>query len=137
MNGLHLTADLTGCHATKALMSDPAALRSASLEAVAIAGLNAVGELFHQFERCSPGANASGVTGVVLLCESHLTLHTWPELASATLDVYVCNLSADNRPRAEALMARLVALFSPAQVESHRLERGRLAVLAADSNIPP
>jgi S-adenosylmethionine/arginine decarboxylase-like enzyme len=80
-----------------------------------------VGELFHAF-----GPDA-GVTGVVLLAESHLALHTWPELGAATLDVYVCNLSADNGPRAEALLAALEAAFAPARSERQRLRRGALA----------
>jgi S-adenosylmethionine decarboxylase len=125
MNGLHLTADLSGCITPAPLMCDPAALRAAALGAVAAAGLKAVGELFHQFDRAQAGGEAAGVTGVVLLAESHLTVHTWPELACATLDVYVCNLTADNSPRAQALMNALVALFGPSTVEHHRLERGR------------
>jgi spermidine synthase len=35
----------------------------------------------------------------VLLAESHLALHTWPERAGVTLDVYVCNFSTDNSAR--------------------------------------
>jgi S-adenosylmethionine decarboxylase proenzyme len=127
MNGLHITADLSGCATAITLMRDPAALRTAALGAVAAVGLSAVGDLFHQFARAQADAEAAGVTGVVLLAESHLTVHTWPELASATLDVYVCNLTADNSLRAQALMEALVAQFRPLQVESHRLERGRHA----------
>ncbi len=118
MQGLHLTADLRGCPGTGAAMTEPVALRSLCLQAVAEAGLQAVGELFHRFP--PPG----GVTGVVLLAESHLAVHTWPELRAVTLDVYVCNLGADNSAKAQALMASLQAAFAPAQVEQHRLPRG-------------
>lgn len=122
MQGLHLTADLRGC--TPALppalspMLEPAALRALCLAAVAGAGLHAVGELFHRFP--APG----GVTGVVLLAESHLAVHTWPELGGVTLDVYVCNLNGDNSARAEALLAALEAAFAPSGAERHRLQRG-------------
>ena len=96
MQGLHLTADLTP-----------------------------VGELFHRFvPAAAPSAAPSGITGVVLLAESHLAVHTWPELEAATLDVYVCNLGADNSARAEALLAALIAAFAPASVERHAVERG-------------
>lgn len=118
MQGLHLTADLHGCDAQRAVFSDPAALRAACVQAVADAGLQAVGELFHRFP--APG----GVTGVVLLAESHLAVHTWPELRSVTLDVYVCNLHADNRARAAALLAALQALFAPQRVQRQAIERG-------------
>ena len=112
-------ADLRGCPATHAAMADTAALRLLCLQAVAGAGLHAVGELFHRFP--APG----GVTGVVLLAESHLAVHTWPELAAVTLDVYVCNLGADNSARARRLLAALEAAFEPAHSEHHRVERGK------------
>jgi S-adenosylmethionine decarboxylase len=126
MRGLHLTADLRGCAATRPVMTVPAVLRTSCLEAVAAAGLTPVGELFHRFVPM-PSATAaapSGITGVVLLAESHLAVHTWPELEAATLDVYVCNLGADNSARAEALLAALIAAFAPASVERHAIERG-------------
>ena len=102
-------------------MTDPATLRTLCLQAVAGAGLRAVGELFHRFP--APG----GVTGVVLLAESHLAVHTWPELGAVTLDVYVCNLGGDNSARAQALLAALQAAFAPASAKHHRVVRGQPA----------
>lgn len=118
MQGLHLTADLRGCRADLPACTQPEALRALCLQAVADSGLQAVGELFH----CFPGPG--GVTGVVLLAESHLAVHTWPELQGVTLDVYVCNLGTDNTARAEALLAALLAAFAPATVQQQRLHRG-------------
>lgn len=122
MHGLHLTADLRGCTDPVSAMTEPDALRTMCLRAVTDAGLQAVGELFHRFP--APG----GVTGVVLLAESHLAVHTWPELGAVTLDVYVCNLHGDNSARAESLMRSLEAGFGAARAEHHRVQRG----LAAD-----
>jgi S-adenosylmethionine decarboxylase len=132
MHGLHLTADLRGCPSGRGVMLDPAQLREACLGAVRLAGLVPVGELFHRFAPAPVvGAEAPvGITGVVLLAESHLAVHTWPELAAVTLDVYVCNLGRDNSAKAHALMAALVDAFEPEQVEQHALQRGR-AVLPA------
>jgi S-adenosylmethionine decarboxylase proenzyme len=130
VHGLHLTADLRGCAADRSVMVGTDALREACLGAVQRAGLTPVGELFHRFAPAAAhgeGAPA-GITGVVLLAESHLAVHTWPELGAATLDVYVCNLGSDNSARAEALLAALVAAFAPASVERHALERGRASV---------
>jgi S-adenosylmethionine decarboxylase proenzyme len=126
MQGLHLTADLHGCAAGRPLMTETATLRSICLGAVERAGLSAVGELFHRFVPAAAAAAAapSGITGVVLLAESHLAVHTWPELDAATLDVYVCNLGADNSARAQALMEALVAAFAPARIERHAQRRG-------------
>ena len=88
MQGLHLTADLHGClpgGRAHAAMTDRAALRELCLAAVQRSGLAPVGELFHRFEPAGPGEPA-GVTGVVLLAESHLAVHTWPELGAVTLE---------------------------------------------------
>jgi S-adenosylmethionine decarboxylase len=51
-------------------------------------------------------------------------VHTWPEIEAATLDVYVCNLGANNSARAEALLSTLIAAFEPVSVERHAIERG-------------
>jgi S-adenosylmethionine decarboxylase proenzyme len=133
MRGLHLTADLRGCASARPVMTTPAVLRSTCLAAVAAAGLSAVGELFHRFTPGAPqGAGApAGITGVVLLAESHLAVHTWPEIEAATLDVYVCTHGADNSARAEALLSALIAAFAPASVERHAIERGSGRAAAA------
>lgn len=126
MRGLHLTADLRGCAAARVVMTTPAVLRTTCLDAVTAAGLTPVAELFHRFAPDAPqgGAAPAGITGVVLLAESHLAVHTWPEIEAATLDVYVCNLGADNSARAEALLASLIAAFAPVSVERCAIERG-------------
>lgn len=118
MNGLHLTADLRECAAPAAALTDVDTLRAACLDAVRAVGLTPVGELFHHF------GGAGGATGVVLLAESHIAVHTWPELDAVTLDVYVCNFGADNSQRAHALIERLLTNFAPGRVERHALQRG-------------
>ena len=117
MQGVHLTADLHGCAAGLSVMDDPQALRTLCLQAVRSAGLQPVGELFHRF----PGPG--GVTGAVLLAESHLAVHTWPELGTVTIDAFVCNLHQDNSLRAERLLEELVAHFGAVRVLRQRLAR--------------
>lgn len=116
--GLHLTADLSGCDEKLALMRNAEALRTLALRLVAEAGLRSVGDRFHRFD------GDGGVTGTVLLAESHLALHTWPEDASATLDVFVCNRGGDSSARAQSVMNALEAAFAPRHVERHTLVRG-------------
>jgi len=128
MDGLHLTADLRGCLTARPAMTATAALRALCLHSVAAAGLQPVGELFHRFPA------AGGITGVVLLAESHLAVHTWPELASVTLDVYVCNFGIDNSHRATALLDALIAGFAPQRVERHALHRGAESAI---DRLPP
>jgi len=131
MRGLHLTADLRGCAAASTAMTAPAPLRAMCLAAIASAGLTPVGELFHRFALAN-GESPSGVTGVVLLAESHLAVHTWPELGAVTLDVYVCNLGTDNSRRAESLLATLIEAFAPGSIERHALQRGAAVAVARE-----
>lgn len=123
MQGLHLTADLRGCDPAQLLMVDVEALQALCVEAVEAAGLGAVAELFHRFTP-APGESQCGITGVVLLAESHLAVHTWPELGAVTLDVYACNLGRDNSAAAQQLINALVVAFAPLQVQRQQLWRG-------------
>ena len=130
MHGLHLTADLHGVSPALAALTDVDALRQCCLSAVAASGLVPVGELFHRFAPAGDGTQPTGVTGVVLLAESHLAVHTWPELGAVTLDVYVCNFGADNSARAHSLLGALIDAFAPARVERHELVRGARTAMA-------
>lgn len=76
----------------------------------------------HFFGACLPCASG-GVTGV-LLAESHLAVHTAPELGAVTFDVYVCNLHGDHNAKAEALMARLESASAAVRGQRHRVVRG-------------
>lgn len=122
MHGLHLIADLHDCRCASDWLTDAQLLGERCVRAVDAAGLQAVGRLFHAFPGTPEGPG--GVTATVLLAESHVCLHTWPELHAATIDVYVCNFGADHSAKAEALMATLSALFEPQRIERQRILRG-------------
>jgi spermidine synthase/S-adenosylmethionine decarboxylase len=119
MNGLHLIADLEDCRCAPALLLDPAHLEALCADACQRHGLTVVGRLFHAF------GDGAGVTGTVVLAESHLAIHTWPEIGAVTLDVYVCNFSGDNSARAHALFDEVIAVFRPARARRQSVERGR------------
>ncbi|MBI2316871.1 MAG: polyamine aminopropyltransferase [Betaproteobacteria bacterium] len=118
MDGLHVVANLSRCGGDAHYLVDVGALRGFCLDSVSRSGLTVVGELFHQFE-------GGGVTGAVILAESHLAVHTWPEIASVTLDVYVCNFTQDNNARARRIVDDLMALFCPGEYARHEVPRGR------------
>ncbi|MGE0310146.1 MAG: polyamine aminopropyltransferase [Lautropia sp.] len=128
MQGLHLTADLYGCQCDPALLTDADPLTAFCRRAIGESGLTVVGEQFHSFD---PG----GVTGVVLLAESHLALHTWPELGGVTLDVYVCNFSTDNSGKAEALLESLIDAFAPRDRLINRIDRGAVDAASAPGQL--
>jgi spermidine synthase/S-adenosylmethionine decarboxylase len=121
MHGLHLIAELRGCRCAPTLLRDAAALRALCLEVCAVPGLTPVGQVFHQFETAGKPA---GATGAVVLAESHLAVHTWPEMVAVTLDLYVCNFSQDNSVAARAAFTRLLQAFAPENVEQREIERG-------------
>jgi S-adenosylmethionine decarboxylase len=122
MHGLHLTADLLDCRCAPHWLVDAPALGAACAAAARAAGLQVVGQLFHDFPATPRGPG--GITATLLLAESHLCVHTWPEQRGVTLDVYVCNFSADHSASARMVMAALEALFAPGAVERHALQRG-------------
>ena len=123
MQGLHLTADITGCQCDAAWLTDAARLGAACVQAVRAAGLQAVAQLFHTFPSSTYGPG--GVTATVLLAESHLCLHTWPEQQGVTLDVYVCNFGGDHSAKAHALMDALLALLQPTHISRNTIHRGQ------------
>ena len=124
MQGIHLTADLHKCRCDAIWLTDADQLGERCVQAVRAVGLTPVAQLFHTFP--SSGPSPAGVTATVLLAESHLCLHTWPELAAVTLDVYVCNFGGDHSAKAHALMNTLVALFDARQVQRQELMRGHV-----------
>ena len=122
MQGLHLTADLYQCRCEAHWLTDAQRLGEWCVQAVTAAGLRPVDQLFHTFP--ATGTGARGVTAAVLLEESHICLHTWPERLGVTADVYVCNFSGDHSARARGLMDALVARFQPEWTEQRSLDRG-------------
>ncbi|RYY99246.1 MAG: adenosylmethionine decarboxylase [Comamonadaceae bacterium] len=122
MNGLHLTADLYRCRCDPAWLTDADKLGAWCVAAVEAVGLEAVNRLFHAFPATAKGPG--GVTATVLLAESHICLHTWPEEQAVTADVYVCNFGGDHSAKARALMYALVNLFQPEWTEQRSLDRG-------------
>ncbi len=116
MKGLHLVANLYRCRGDARYLTDSALLRRFCIDTINRGGLTVVGDMFHQFE-------GGGVTGAVVLAESHLAIHTWPELHSVTLDVYVCNFSQDNGLKARAVMDAFMTLYAPEDYVSHDVPR--------------
>ncbi len=131
MQGIHLTGDLFDCNCSASLFTDLDALSSLCRQATLDAGLTIVDEKYHVFPdwQGQPG----GITGAVLLAESHLAIHTWPERRGVTLDVYVCNFTCDNESKARQLFDTLMLAFRPKEQVVNRIVRGDLAAGTAVS----
>ena len=81
-SGTHVLADLSGIAADK--LSSCEALDQLLCTAAEAAHARVLHSLFHGF------GEGQGVTGVVLLAESHISIHTWPEYGFAAADIFMC-----------------------------------------------
>ena len=86
--GQHILVDLKGCE--PALINDAAHVEKIMLDAARAARSTIIQSVFHSF---SP----QGVSGVVVIAESHLAIHTWPEHGLASVDIYTSGAQAQPR----------------------------------------
>jgi S-adenosylmethionine decarboxylase len=105
-HGLHLLLECDGVAA--AALASPARLEAALRAAADAAGAHVLFGHFHHF------GEHQGVTGVLLLQESHLSIHSWPEFGYAAIDIFMCG---DARPQAAA-----DSLLQSLQPAAHRLQ---------------
>jgi len=111
--GCHLLAEFSHCD--PAPLSDLEHVTRAMLAAAEASGATVVTHSFHHF---SP----LGVSGVVIISESHLAIHTWPEHGFAAVDYFTCV----DRVAPERAMATLKQAFGAQRLETAVLERGPL-----------
>lgn len=110
-SGTHLIADL---HAiAREMLTDAAAIEALLRQAALAAGATIVYSHCHTF---GPG---QGVTGVVLLAESHISIHTWPEIGFAALDIFMCGNAEPRRA-----LALIEASLAPTSTTIQELPRG-------------
>ncbi|UCE23230.1 MAG: S-adenosylmethionine decarboxylase proenzyme [Candidatus Zixiibacteriota bacterium] len=84
--GRHLVAELSGCN-RKTLDNLPL-LEELLNESVRRSGATIVKSVFHRY-------NPQGVSGVVVIAESHISIHTWPEYGYAAVDFFTCGDTVD------------------------------------------
>jgi S-adenosylmethionine decarboxylase len=96
--GKHLLLELKDCD--REVLNDLSFLKGLLLAAASEAGATVLGESFHQF-------NPHGVSGVVIITESHLFIHTWPEHGYAAVDIFTCGDSVQPGKAAQMLISKL------------------------------
>lgn len=116
-DGRHVIADLHDCAAP---LDDVATVEAAIRAAVAAVGATLLTLNLHHF---GPG---QGVTGVALLAESHLSIHSWPEHGYAAVDIFLCGARHDPA----LALAALTAHLRPEKVREQTIIRGYGAMLA-------
>ncbi|NPA57938.1 MAG: S-adenosylmethionine decarboxylase [Aquificae bacterium] len=120
--GLHILADLYGVEFDK--LDHVEDVRELLEGAVKYAGLSKLSSHFHQFY-------PHGATGVILLEESHISIHTWPEHGYAAIDVYTCG----GKEKTFKAMEYILKVLKPKRVDEKVAERGVVPVDEATTNI--
>jgi len=96
--GRHILVELHDCD--RQALNDVDLIREVMLKAAVDCGAVVMGESFHRF---SP----QGVSGVVVIAESHISIHTWPEYGYAAADVFTCGTTVNPEVAAQVLIERL------------------------------
>ncbi|MDD4820786.1 MAG: adenosylmethionine decarboxylase, partial [Flavobacteriales bacterium] len=114
--GRHILVEFFGCQPE--IMNDVAKIEKAMVDAATKAGATVINSTFHHF---SP----YGVSGVVVIQESHLAIHTWPEYGYAAVDLFTCGESVDPWISFEYLKNE----FQARNYSALEMRRGALALL--------
>ena len=109
--GTHVLLELRDCDPQ--LLDDLAHIRQEMLRAASTVEAHVVGESFHQF-------TPQGVTGILSIAESHISIHTWPEHGYAAADIFTCG-DQTMPERAAAVMIEALACRDP---EITQIRRG-------------
>ena len=117
--GRQILAELGDCSAVR--LADLSVVESSMLEAARISGATIVTYSFHHFAGQDGG---QGVSGAVIIAESHLAIHTWPEHRFAAVDFFTCGKGVDVRKALD----HLKEAFQAGTEELLELERGPLRV---------
>jgi S-adenosylmethionine decarboxylase len=112
--GKHLLVELMDCD--HELLNDIEYLRAALSDVATQIGATVIKDSFYQF-------TPQGVSGVVIIAESHVSIHTWPEHNFAAVDVFTCGDVIKPRDAIEPLTAKLKAR----SVTSMEVKRGMLS----------
>lgn len=109
--GTHLLADFFGVAANR--LTDTAHIDALLRAAAQAAGARILHSHFHSF------GEAMGVTGVLLLAESHISIHTWPEYGFAAADIFMCG-----QAQPELALAIIAHAFESTSSTIKTIERG-------------
>ncbi|WP_175060373.1 adenosylmethionine decarboxylase [Thermococcus sp. 2319x1] len=101
--GYHYVVEASGCDPE--VLKDPNKIREIFLEAAKVGNMEVKASYFFRF---SP----TGVSGVVIVAESHISVHTWPEEGYAALDVYTCGEKADPEKAVDYILEKFKAQYA-------------------------
>lgn len=98
--GRHIIAELYDCDVE--IINNESLVEIAMLEAAELSGATIIKPVFHKF---SP----HGVSGVVVIAESHFSIHTWPEYGYCAIDIFTCGDAINSDVALEYIKQKLIA----------------------------
>jgi len=123
--GVHLLCELSGCSCET--LSNPVLIRSAMERAAAAANATVLNGYFHKF-------TPNGVSGVLCLAESHISVHTWPEAGYAAVDIFTCGESTVPHNAIPILTEALEAQDTQVREITRGLESGKGYYVSKDTS---
>lgn len=114
---LHILADFYDCRGDEKYFSNKSSVRQKVLGVIKNAGFRIIASRFHKFPGTPLSVNGGGITGVVIVSESHITIHTWPERKFVNIDVFFCNYSVDNSRKARDVFRFFRNLYEPKSIK--------------------
>jgi S-adenosylmethionine decarboxylase len=107
--GKHFIVEFRDCSAAK--LNNKKFIQETLVKAAEAARCHVLHAYFHTFE-------PQGVTGIVALAESHISIHSWPEYGYAAIDIFMCG---DKDPT--IALGEMIEAFDPGDIEVQQFER--------------
>jgi S-adenosylmethionine decarboxylase len=114
--GTHIMGDLVNCDPDYLFGLDMEEVRKKVSEIIQKNNLTELGSYYHKFDNDS-------FTAVIALSESHVSMHTWPELGIVNMDVYTCNYQRNNTEATRKTFEEIASLFKPGNISRQEIRR--------------
>lgn len=114
--GTHLIIELYGCDSK--VLKDLKLIEDTLINSARLGGATILSNYFHKF------GDGGGVTGVVCIAESHISIHTWPEYEYAALDIFTCSPKMDP----EFIQNKIIEAIKPKKIMVKKINRGLIKV---------
>ena len=124
--GTHLIIELYGC--SRDILRDVQLIREILINSAKLGNATILNDYFHKF------GYEGGVTGIICISESHISIHTWPEYEYAALDIFTCSPKMDP----EFIQEKILEALKPKRSVIKKINRGsiRLKQARLDIEIP-
>ncbi|MCP5006989.1 MAG: adenosylmethionine decarboxylase [Planctomycetes bacterium] len=109
--GRHLILEMWDCD--REVLNDAEKITALMSSAAVIAGATVIKQFYHEFI-------PSGITGVAILAESHIAIHTWPVEGYVAIDIFTCGTRCDPQLAVDSL----IKSFSPKDSTTLEIKRG-------------